>query len=157
MNVAIYNFVSKTIDEVVWNTLLHKGWINVCIKHSTVSSLIFLSSRGFRCMIFWKGENTSIRFNNWKLIQMGRRWRERRKKRGEEKVINLRWAMEKVYFYPSPQTDLGVLTTQLLALLKPGANWTKLTHRVVFFVTIWGTLELIYIYIRLEKLYFICF
>ena len=41
-------------------------------------------------MIFWKGENTSIRFNNWKLIQMGRRWRERRKKRGEEKVINLR-------------------------------------------------------------------
>ena len=40
-------------------------------------------------MIFWKGENTSIRFNNWKLIQMGRRWRERRKKRGEEKVINL--------------------------------------------------------------------
>ena len=41
--------------------------------------------------------------------------------------------MEKVYFYPSPQTDPGVLTTQLLALLKPGANWTKLTYRVVFF------------------------
>ena len=35
LNVAIYNFVSKTIDEVVWNILLYEEWINVCITHST--------------------------------------------------------------------------------------------------------------------------
>ena len=114
MNVAIYNFVSKTIDEVVWNILLYEEWINVCITHSTFSSLIFLSNRGFRCL---SSRNTIEAFDKYCIKKDGKKVEREKKEEREGKSNKSKVSIRERYFLSRHCTRWSMCS-------KPQASWS---------------------------------